>query len=89
MFCQNGLVDSELMLYASSNVMEELLCAKQGAVFSHDGQIYCIYQEREDSQGWEGLLKQLTYLYNFHKDVLKIRLHILVSQEGKGLYRSA
>lgn len=83
-FCQNGLVDSELMLYASSNVMEELLCAKQGAVFSHDGQIYCIYQEREDSQGWEGLLKQLTYLYNFHKDVLKIRLHILVSQEGKG-----
>lgn len=84
-FCRNGLVESEMMLYASCNVIEELLCPENGAVFSHDGRIYCVYQGLNQDGGRTQLENDLSQIYQFHKDALGLRLHILASRQGECL----
>ena len=74
-FCQNGAIDMDLLLYASCNVMEEMLCPKRGAAISHEVQTYCLYQpaQKEDR---EILRKKLEEIRNFHRDTLHVDLQI-------------
>lgn len=74
-FCQEGVIDIDMLLYASCNVIEETLCSQRGAAISHDAQTYCLYQppQREDR---EILRKTLEEIWNFHRDTLHVDLQI-------------
>lgn len=74
-FCQNGVIDMDLLLYASCNVLEEMLCPQRGAAISHEVQTYCLYQppQKEDR---ETLRKKLEEIRNFHRDTLHVELQI-------------
>ena len=83
-FAQNGVVDMNLMLFASCNVTEELLCRERGVVVSHEGQNLCLYQpwsqEEEDS-----LRKTLATIREFHQNVLHVELQIICAGRGNSL----
>ena len=74
-FCQNGAIDVDMLLYASCNVIEEMLCPHQGAAISHDIQTYCLYQPPQKEKG-EILREKLEKIQNFHRDTLHVDLEI-------------
>lgn len=74
-FCQNGTIDVDMLLYASCNVIEEMLCSQRGAAISHDVQTYCLYQPPQ-KVARDTLREKLEEIRNFHRDTLHTDLQI-------------
>ncbi len=83
-FFQNGSLDYEMLLFASCNTLEELLCPETGAVFSHDGQAICLYQSGPGGPSFPPK-ELLEKIHSFHRDILGVELHILSAGPGVSL----
>ena len=82
-FSQNGILDLDLLLYASCNVIEELLCSEGGAVFSHGGLTTCLCQSFLPEET-EKLQNKLEKIRQFHKEAFRVDLHIFCTGIAQG-----
>lgn len=73
-FSQDTTNNLDLLLYASQNVIEELLCSESGATVQHENEILCLYQASNPEDG-DCLRNILEKLSSFHRDVLHVKLH--------------
>ena len=76
------MVDYDLLLFVSQNVIEELLCKNGGAAFRHDRMILCICQPVEEADVLNQLLNQIV---DFHKDVIHAELCVFRGGQGSEL----
>lgn len=85
-FQENGSLDFELLLYASRNVMEELLCANGSFLAVYDAKLLCFYQpcERFCAKEEAEFIEKLHQFLEFHQSVLHVNIHLYVSRMGKG-----
>lgn len=83
-FSQSGVLNTEMLLYASRNVIEELLGTDQSVVACREGITLCIYQLLP-THTKEDFREILQKIYQFHKEILKVELYLFVSQMGEGL----
>lgn len=75
-FSQDGVLDLDLLLYASCNVLEELLCQEHGVVFSQGSQNFCLCQSFLPEET-DKLQAKLEEICQFHREVLHVELHVL------------
>lgn len=83
-FSQDGVVDINLLLYASCNVIEELLCRECGVTFSWESYTICLCQSIPP-EDIDRLQEKLEDIRRFHKEVLQVDLRVFCAGCGKSL----
>lgn len=84
-FAQEGMVDIDLLIYASCNVLEEMLCPERGATFSHNIGSFCIYQPSSLDET-DLLRDKLEKVRQFHQEILHVSLQIFVAGSAPSLF---
>ena len=83
-FAQDGVLDINLLLYASCNVIDELLCRERGVTFSRENYTICLCQSSL-SRNTDELQEKLEELRRFHQEVLQVELRVFCAGCGKNL----
>lgn len=83
-FSRDGVLDANLLLYASCNVISEKLCTNHGVAVCREGKVYCLYQPSA-STDIEKLHEHLDEIRRFHQEILQVNLHIFCAGHGERL----
>lgn len=83
-FFQNGVLNNEMLLYASRNVLSELLCSESGAAAVEEGSALCIFQA-DEIKSLQDLREVLQKVEAFHREILGVEICLFVSHKGRGI----